>query len=71
MNGETKRLAIIATIFFFPTALAGWWFYGKSEKISLIFFRLSIYIFLTMILITGVTVILNGGKLIKPMGSFF
>ena len=71
MNGETKRLAIIATIFFFPTALAGWWFYGKSEKLSLPFFRLGIYIFLSVLLVIGVVVVTKGGQIVKPMGSFF
>jgi cytochrome b561 len=71
MSAETKRLAIVATIFFFPTALAGWWFYPKSEKTALTFFRLSIYLFLGVILLTGVLVVVKGGQIVKPMGSFF
>ena len=71
MSSETKRLAIVATIFFFPTALAGWWFYGKSEKLSLTFFRASIYIFLAAILVVGTLVVTKGGQMVKPMGSFF
>jgi hypothetical protein len=71
MSDETKRLAIVATIFFFPTALAGWWFYSKSEKLSLTLFRLSIYIFLAAVLVAGVIVVTKGGQIVKPLGSFF
>jgi hypothetical protein len=71
MSSETKRLAVVATIFFFPTALAGWWLYGRSEKLSLLFFRLSIYLFLAVVLFAGIVVVTKGGQIIKPMGSFF
>jgi len=71
MNRETKQLALIATFCFFPTALAGWWFYGKSQNLALIFFRLSIFFFLLIVLIAGLVVVMKGGQLIKPMGSFF
>jgi heme A synthase len=71
MNGETRRLAILATIFFFPTALMGWWYSGKSEKLSALFFRISIYLFLAAVLLVGVIVVTKGGQIIKPMGSFF
>ena len=71
MKQETKRLAIVATIFFFPTALMGWWFNSRDEKLSLTFFRLSIYIFLGAVLFAGIVVVTKGGQIIKPMGSFF
>ena len=71
MKEETKRLAMVATIFFLPTALFGWWFSNKSEKLSLLFFRISIYIFLAAVLMTGIVVVTKGGQVIKPMGSFF
>ncbi len=71
MKEEARRLAIVATILFFPTALIGWWFNGKSEKLSLNFFRISIYIFLSAVLLAGIIVVTKGGQIIKPMGSFF
>ena len=71
MNHETKRLAIVATIFFLPTAIAGWWLYGKNEKLALVFFRASIYLFLGIVLLVGILVVTKGGHIIKPMGSFF
>ena len=71
MNLETKRLAIVATIFFLPTAIAGWWFYGKNEKLALTFFRSSVFLFLGVVLLVGILVVTKGGQLIKPMGSFF
>jgi hypothetical protein len=58
MSPETKRLAIIATICFFPAALVGWWFYPKSEKLVVIF-------------LAGIIVVIKGAQIIKPMGSFF
>jgi len=71
MNNETKRLAIVATICFFPAAIAGWLFYPKSEQTALRFFRLSIYIFVIAVMLAGLVVVTKGGALIKPMGSFF
>jgi hypothetical protein len=71
MSDETKRLAVIATFCFFPTALVGWWLYGKSEKTSLTLFRSSIYIFVIVVILAGLVVITKGGAIIKPMGSFF
>ena len=71
MKPDAKRLAIVATVFFFPTAILGWWFNNKSEKLSLMFFRISIYLFLAAVLLTGIVVVTKGGQVIKPMGSFF
>jgi cytochrome b561 len=71
MNPEAKRLAIIATFCFFPTALAGWWLYPQSEKRALKLFRFSIYVTMTIVMIAGLVVVTKGGLLIKPMGSFF
>lgn len=71
MSRETKRLAIVAAFCFFPTALAGWMLYGRSEKQAVTLFRCSVYIMMAMICIIGLLVIKEGGGLIKPMGSFF
>ena len=71
MNADTKRLAIIATFCFFPTALVGWFLYDKSENRALNYFRFSIGVMMALVLITGITVVLKGGQIIKPMGSFF
>ena len=71
MSSETKRLGIIATICFFPTAIAGWNALKKSEAQAAKFFRISIYIFLGLVLAVGLVVVIEGGRLIKPMGSFF
>ena len=71
MSPETKRLAIIATICFFPAALVGWWFYPKSEKLALSLFRCSINLILVVIFLAGIIVVIKGAQIIKPMGSFF
>ena len=71
MNREIRQLAVIASICFFPTALAGWLVYGKSEGLAIRLFRASIFVFLFTVLVVGIVVVLQGGRLIKPMGSFF
>jgi hypothetical protein len=71
MNPETKRLAIVATLCFFPTALVGWMLYAKSEKQAMYFFRFSVYLLLLVVMVAGIVVVTKGGQLIKPMGSFF
>jgi hypothetical protein len=51
--------------------LVGWFLYDKSEKQALNYFRFSIGVMMTLVLIAGITVVLRGGQIIKPMGSFF
>ena len=71
MNAETKRLAIIATVCFFPTALVGWLLLNKDESRAVNYFKFSIGAIMTLVLIAGIVVVLKGGQIIKPMGSFF
>jgi len=71
MSREERQLAIVATICFFPTALVGWLLYSNYSQQAMKFFRLSVFIFLFILLVAGIIVVVEGGKLIKPMGSFF
>ncbi len=71
MNSETKRLAIIATIFFFPTAIAGWLLYEKSSDRALQFFRASIYIAAFYLCVLGTIAVTMGGNIVEALGTFF
>jgi len=71
MSEEIKRLAIIATCCFFPTALLGFFFYKNNEAKAVFLFRLSIYVFLFLLSVAGVYIVKEGGGVIPPMGSFF
>ncbi len=71
MNSETKRLAAIAMVCFFPTALAGLYMEKKSQQRAVFLFNLSICLFLFMLSIAGVLVVTYGGRWIEVIGAFF
>ena len=71
MNSETKRLAIIATIFFFPTAIAGWLLYDKSSALALRLFRISIYITVLYLCALGAYAVTRGSTIVEALGTFF
>ncbi len=71
MSKGLKYLAAIAIFCFFPTGLAGVLVYHKSEARALMLFRISIYMFLAITTVAGIYVVLQGGNLIKILGSFF
>ena len=71
MNSETKRLAIIATICFFPIAIVGWLTNQSSPAKAQILFRLSICIFLLVLSLLGAYAVIGGGKVVEALGTFY
>ena len=71
MNNETKRLAAVAMVCFFPTASAGLFIQKKSPEQAVFLFRLSIYFFLSLLSIAGFMVVIYGGRWIEVIGAFF
>jgi len=71
MNSDTKRLAIVATIFFFPTAIAGWVLYNKSSSRAIKLFRISIYIAVFYLCCLGAYAVTRGNTVVEALGTFF
>ncbi len=71
MNSETQRLAVVATICFFPTAIAGWLMNKKKPETALKLFRVSILIFLVIVSFLGVIAVTGGGKIVEALGTFY
>jgi hypothetical protein len=71
MSSETKQLAIIATVFFFPTAIVGWMLYPKSADTAIKILRLSIYISLLYLCCLGAYAVTEGSKIVEALATFF
>jgi uncharacterized membrane protein len=71
MNSETQRLAIIATICFFPTAIVGWALNRNSPEVAARLFRWSVFIFLVILGAAGFYAVTSGEKVVEALGTFY
>jgi cytochrome b561 len=71
VNKDTARLFLVAACCFLPGALLALCWYKKSQQTAALILRLSIFLFMIIVCLTGFYIVIKGGKVIPALSSFY